>query len=391
MPAGTGGEGSARAAPGNPVPDAPAARAAPAADLHLQRAYLGGGVAFVMALVLSLAALLELFEPRVAVEGCIALAVLVALFYALLRRGFGRNYADPSLASAQIAAFYVLLAFLTFRTGDAPATLAVLYMVATLYGVLRVDAQRLVMLAALALVLHGVALFMLVDTGARLDMAAAWTQFGALVLAMLWSAWAASWVSRLRESVAEAHGRLLLLADETRDKARRDPLTGAYHRPSLVEALEREASRASRTGNLLCVARVDIDRLRAVNERFGTDAGDGVLRRFVEVARRVARDVDTFGRWGGKEFLLIMPDTGYAKAIIGAERLRSAVEREEFPEVQGEWRITCSAGLAQYRKGEDLSLILGRAEAALTYARTAGRNRVIAFDEDGKPVAAERR
>jgi diguanylate cyclase (GGDEF)-like protein len=285
----------------------------------------------------------------------------------------------------------VLLGLLTFRTGDAPATLSVLYMVVTLYGVLRLEAQLLIVLAAIALVLHGVAIFMLIDSGAKLDMAATWTQFGALVLGMLWCAWAAGSVSRLRASIAEAHGRLHQLGEETRDRMSRDALTGAFHRHALVESLEREASRASRTGNLLCVARVDIDRLRAVNEHFGNAAGDAVLKRYVAVANRVARDVDTFGRWGGKEFLLIMPDTGYAKAIIGAERLRAAVEREEFPEVQGEWRITCSCGLAQYRKGEDLSLILGRAEAALTYAKTGGRNRVIAFDEEGKPVAAAQR
>ena len=135
------------------------------------------------------------------------------------------------------------------------------------------------------------------------------------------------------------------------------------------------------------MARVDIDRLRAVNELIGQAEGDSVLKRFVELAQRVARDVDTFGRWGGKEFLLIMPDTGYAKAIIGAERLRAAVEHETFPETRGDWSITCSAGLAQYRKGEDLGLVVTRAEGALNYAKAAGRNRVIAFDEDGKPVS----
>jgi len=358
------------------------------ANVHLQRAALGAGVAAAIALVLALAALLRLIDPAVAVEGCVVLAALAAGFYGLMRSGRSGRFADPGLAMAQVAALYVLLGYLSFRTGNAPAVLSVLYMVVTLYGLLRLDAQRLVALAVVALVLHGVAIFMLVDQGANIDPAATWTQFGALVLGMLWSAWAAVSVSRLRASVADAHGRLHRVAAEAQGKAARDEATGAYQRNVLNAALERESSRASRTGNLLCVARVDIDRLRAVNERFGTGAGDSALKRFAEVAQRVARDVDTFGRWGGKEFLLIMPDTGYAKAIIGAERMRAAVEREEFAEVQGEWRVTCSVGLAQYRKGEDLSLVLARAEAALNYAKAAGRNRVIAFDEDGRPVAA---
>jgi len=369
------------------MPSAPEQSAA----IHLQRAHLGGGVAGVIALVLSLAALLDMFDARVAVEGVIVLAAMVAVVYWLLRSGRSLKFADPGLATSQIAALYVLLGYLTFRTGDTPAALSVLYLVVTLYGVLRLDAQRLVVVATIALVLHGVAIFMLVDTGAKMDMAATWTQFGALVLGMLWSAWAATSVTRLRDSIADAHGKLHQAAGQSQEKASRDELTGAYLRRHLSEALEREASRASRTGNLLCVARVDLDRLRAVNEAAGPAAGDSVLKRFVEVAHRVARDVDTFGRWGGKEFLLVMPDTGYSKAIIGAERLRSAVEKEAFPETRGEWNITCTVGLSQYHKGEDLGLVLARAEAALNYAKSAGRNRVIAFDEDGKPVAAETR
>lgn len=357
-------------------------------DLHLRRAHLGAGVAAVMALVLALAALLELVDPRVAAEGCIALAVLVIVFHALLRSAWSQRFADPGMASAQVAALYILLGFLTWRIGDAPAALAVLYMLVTLYGLLRLDAQHLVALATVALVLHGAAIFMLVDAGRDIDLAATWTQFGALVLGMLWASWAAVSVARLRASVADAHGRLHRYAEEFEDRTSRDAATGAYRRNLLFEALEREASRASRTGNALCIARVELDLLRAINERFGNPAGDAALKRFADVAHRVVRDVDTFGRWGGKAFLLIMPDTGYAKAIIGAERLRTAVEREEFGEVEGEWRVTCSAGLAQYRNGEDLSLVLARAEAALNYAKAAGRNRVIAFDEDGRPVAA---
>jgi diguanylate cyclase (GGDEF)-like protein len=354
-------------------------------QLHLERAHLGAGVAAVMALVLALAALLELFDGQVAAEGCIALAVLIGVFYALLRSGRTLRYADPSLAAWQIGALYVLLAYLTYRTADTAAALSVLYMVVTLYGLLRLEAHVLIVLSAIALVLHGVAIFMLVDSGARMDLAAAWTQFGALVLGMLWSSWAAVTVTRLRTSVAEANGKLHTLAETSREKTSRDELTGAYNRRQLMEALEREASRASRTGNLLCIARIDLDRMRSINESFGNAVGDDVLRHFAELSHRVARDVDTFGRWGGKSFLMIMPDTGYSKAIIGAERLRAAVEREEFPEFRVEWAVSCTVGLAQYRKGEDLALVLERAEAALNYAKAAGRNRVVAFDEDGKP------
>ena len=366
-------------------------KVSPEAAVHLHRSRLGAGVAGVCALTMALAALLDVVPDRVAVEACVLLAVVTAAFYGLLASGRTLRLADPSLAMAQIASLYVLLGWLTWRSGGTPAALSVLYLVVTLYGILRLDAGRLVIVCAIALVLHGVAIFMLVDSGARLSMGATWTQYGALVLGMLWSAWAATSVSRLRERVADTHGRLIEAEATAQDRATRDALTGTYGRPMLAESLEREAARASRTSNALCVARVDLDRMRAVNEKFGNEAGDAVIARFAQVATRVARDVDTFGRWGGKAFLIIMPDTGYDKAIIGAERLRAAIEKEMFPEASEDWRITCSAGLAQYRNGEPLARVLERAEAALSYAKAAGRNRVIAFDHDGKPLQAQPR
>lgn len=347
----------------------------------LRRSYLGAGAAAIMALVLSLGAVLGLFDAEIAVEGSIVLAAIVAAFYALLRLGWSQRFADPSLAAAQLAAAFLYLAYLTYRTEDAPAALALLYAAAMLYGVLRLEPARLAWLAGLALVAHGTALFMLIDAGHRIDLAAAWTQFGALALTLFGFAFAASAVSRLRERLAEARRAALDIAEEAKERASRDVLTGTYHRGHLLEVLEREASRAFRTGRALSVARVEIDRFRRVNDELGYAAGDAVLKRFAEVALRAIRDVDVFGRYGGKEFLLVMPDTDPAGAVIAGERLRAAVNRESFPALESAWRITCSIGLAQYRKGEKPARLLSRAEGSLNYAKAAGRDRVFALPD----------
>jgi len=354
----------------------------------LRRSFLGAGTAGVMALVLALAAALELIEPEVAAEGCIALALLVAVFYALLKSGINWRFADPSLATGQLAAAFVLLGYLTYRADDAPSLLAALYLIAMLYGVLRLPQQRLVVLAMVALVLHGVALFMLIDQGRKIDPAAAWTHFGALAAGLFWFAYASGAINRLRARLALTQRSLRELEREARERATRDALTGTYHRRALVEALEREASRAARTGKPLSIARIDLDRFRGVNETHGLAAGDAVLKRFAAVAQRAIRDVDVLGRYGGKEFLLLMPDTDLAGAVVAAERVRAAVDRESFRDLAGERRITCSSGLAQYRKAENLAHTVGRAEASLNYGKAAGRNRVIALNEQGRPLAA---
>lgn len=354
-----------------------------------RRSLLGIGSVAIMALVLALAAVLGLIEPEVAVEGCIALAALAGIFHGLLRFGVGSRFSDAGFVSAQLAAVFVLLAWLTYRAGDIPAAIPVLYLVAMLYGMLQLDRTRLAILATVAAATHGTALFMLIDHGHRINLAAAWTQFGALVLALAWFTYAAGIVLRLRARLSEAHRKLHDLALEANQRASRDTLTGVYHHRHLMEALEREIARAERIGKPLSIARVDLDWLGGVNETHGSAAGDIALKRFTEAAAGALRDVDVFGRYGGKEFLAIMPDTDLKGAVIAAQRIRAAVGREPVPEVRGRRHLSCTLGVAEHRKGENTRLVISRAEAGLNFAKAAGRDRVVALDADGKPAMLE--
>ncbi len=331
-----------------------------------------------MALVLALAAVVELISPAAAAEGCIALAVLAGACYGLLRTGHGARFSDAAFVSGQLVAAYLLLAWLTFRTDAAPAVMPALYLLALLYGALQLDRTRLVVVGAIALVTHGTALFLLIDHGHKIDLAAAWTQFGALALAFAWLIYAAGVVLRLRARLAQAHRRLHDLAEQARERESRDALTDAYNRSYLIDALEREIARAERIGKALSIARVDLDRLGAVNETHGHAAGDIALKRFTQAAAGALRDVDVLGRYGGKEFLILMPDTDLGGAVIAAERVRTAVARELLPEVEGRRHLSCTIGVAEHRKGENTRLVLARAEAHLNLGKAGGRDRVVA-------------
>lgn len=353
---------------------------------HWRRSLLGLGSVSVMALVLALAAVLGLIEPDLAVEGCIALGALAGVFHGLVRFGASSRFSDSALVSAQLAAAFVLLAWLTYRTEDTPSVISVLYLVAMLYGILQLDRTRLAVLAAMAAVTHGTALFMLIDNGHRINLAAAWTQFGALLLALAWFTYAAGIVLRLRARLSEAHRKLHDLGLEANERASRDTLTGVYHHRHLMDALEREIARAERIGKPLSIARVDLDWLGSVNQIHGAAAGDIALKRFTEAALAALRDVDVFGRYGGKEFLALMPDTDLKGAVVAAERLRAAVGREPLPEVRGRRHLSCTLGVAEHRKGENTRLVIGRAEAALNFAKAAGRDRVVALGPGDTPV-----
>ncbi len=354
-----------------------------------RRSLPGIATILIIVLVLVLAAVLGLIDAEAAVEGCIMLGALTAIFHVLIRFGYHVRFSDADFLSAQLAAAFVLLAWLTYRTGNTLSALSVLYLVVMLNGMQQLDRHRLAALGTVAAVTHGTALFMLIDRGYPVNLAAVWTQFGALVLALAWITYAAGAIQRLRARLSEAHRRIHELGLQADERASRDALTGVYHHRHLMEALEREIARSERVGKPLSIARIDLDWLGSLNEAHGAAAGDIALKLFTAAAAGALRDVDIFGRYGGKEFLALMPDTGLKGAVIAAERIRANVGREPLPEVDGRRHLSCTLGVAEHRKGENTRLLIGRAEAGLNYAKAAGRDRVVALGPDGKPATEE--
>ena len=354
-----------------------------------RRSRLSLGALAVGVFGLALAGVLGLIAESVAIDGCLALALLGALSYAVEESGLAARRPESAFVCSQLAGALLVLAWLSFRAGDTSLPIALLYVVAIAYGALQLERFELAMIAAFALVTHGVALFMLIDHGGRLALPAVGLQLAMLLLAYAWLVYAAGTVLRLRARLAAARSRLHEFEREAHERASRDALTGVYHQRHLTDALEREIARAERIGKPLSVARIDLDRVGALNAAHGQIAGDVALRRFTAAATGALRDVDVFGRHGGKEFLAIMPDTDLKGAVVAAERVRAAVARESVPEVDGRRHLSCSLGVAEHRKGENTRLLIGRAEAGLAYAKAAGRDQVVALDPDGKPVLVE--
>ncbi len=161
-----------------------------------------------------------------------------------------------------------------------------------------------------------------------------------------------------------------------RELAIRDELTGMFNRRHLMELLDYEKNRSSRSGSIFCLAMLDIDHFKNVNDIHGHLAGDAVLRAVATTIQTTMRNTDFCGRYGGEEFLLVYTQTNTTGAINSAERLRSRVESMQFPEIGTDFRITVSIGLAEYRPNEDPLKVIARADAALYRAKNSGRNRV---------------
>jgi diguanylate cyclase (GGDEF)-like protein len=176
--------------------------------------------------------------------------------------------------------------------------------------------------------------------------------------------------------LASAFNRMkdALLSAERR--AGSDGLTGLPNQTAMIAALDRELERAHRYNRPCSALFLDIDHFKALNDSHGHPAGDTALRDFARVISETIRGVDLLGRWGGEEFLVLLPETDDTNALLSAERLRAAVADYRFA-IAGGLHLTCSIGAATYpRDGNDRGLLIDAADRAMYVAKHLGRNQV---------------
>jgi diguanylate cyclase (GGDEF)-like protein len=180
------------------------------------------------------------------------------------------------------------------------------------------------------------------------------------------------------ERIIELEDRLIRAQEALRELATHDPLTGLLNRRASLESLSGELSRAYRSGNPVCIIMGDIDHFKRINDAHGHLAGDEVL---CEVARRMQRSLrryDTIGRFGGEEFLLVLPECSLEEGVKLAERVCHLVRSEPLKAKNEPLQVSISLGVtvANRLAPEDLEALLGAADAALYRAKEAGRDRV---------------
>lgn len=156
-----------------------------------------------------------------------------------------------------------------------------------------------------------------------------------------------------------------------------DPLTGLHNRRGLIELGQRELDRARRFDHALSVLMLDLDRFKTINDAHGHGVGDEVLIEIAHRCQHSVREVDILSRYGGEEFVAMLPETGLADAQRIADRLRGAVERHPIDSEAGPLRVTISVGVAVWHASlADLDGLLTAADGALYDAKSAGRNQV---------------
>jgi diguanylate cyclase len=188
-------------------------------------------------------------------------------------------------------------------------------------------------------------------------------------------------LNQMRAKVSEAEQEVQRLQDELANASqmvRHDPLTGALNRKGMGDALESEVARAKRHGSKLCLALLDIDNFKKLNDSLGHAAGDAALVHLAKVVQEAIRPEDTLARYGGEEFVVILPDTPLESAVTAMVRVQRELTRQFFLHNNDKVLITFSCGVSELAENEQGMEAIQRADGAMYLAKRAGKNRVLA-------------
>jgi diguanylate cyclase (GGDEF)-like protein len=188
----------------------------------------------------------------------------------------------------------------------------------------------------------------------------------------------------IREASKQEKRELTAATEQVRQMMTHDGLTGLYNRQHMQGLLERECERHLRSGQTFCVALIDLDHFKQINDQHGHQVGDEALIGFAKAAQTLLRGTDAICRWGGEEFLVLYTETSPEwHGFKAADRLREHVAAQRLCPSASHLQVTLSAGVAERRPEEPLVQLLERADQALYAAKAQGRNRCVV---DGKPA-----
>lgn len=333
--------------------------------------YLGWGAMFMLGLQH------DLLISRQAGYVLVVLDVVVALgFYPIVRSGLTARWADPALVLPQMVTAYVVCAFSYIITPDSRGSLLQLMCLIQVFGLISLT-PREVRIAGAA----GVASMVVAWLGGAIwapiwafdtNQEAITLSMGCFILILL--AKVSHNYSLMRAKVRDQKQALAKAVQQVEHIVSHDPLTGLFNRRHMVEVIARESARTERSGVGMAVILIDLDHFKRINDTHGHQVGDEVLKAFADIALSAVRETDVIGRWGGEEFILLLPDTHPAdRAMVVVNRIQNALANTAVCVSAPTLRVAFSAGVAIPKAAETLDQILERADQALYTAKDLGR------------------
>jgi len=300
-----------------------------------------------------------------------------AAFYVALRSGWNLRFKrDPALSLGQLVVgmlyFYWMYALAGLASG-AVIIITASHIAYSMFGMNVAQVRRLVLISLFALGVTILLCSWLAPERFPWRVQIVTYLYACIVVPLI--ARLATQVSSLHERLRAQRSELKVALAKVQELAIWDDLTQVHNRRHLMEQMQAEFRKLARKPAPLCVALLDIDLFKSVNDRYGHAAGDEVLRRFAASAKAIVRNTDLLGRWGGEEFMVMFPDTPTPQAEVALQRLRGHLSRLGLDDIAAGLKITFSAGLVEVATEETLEAAIERADQAMYRAKTGGRNR----------------
>ncbi|MDY7546004.1 diguanylate cyclase [Glaciimonas sp. CA11.2] len=330
-------------------------------------------------LLSAFAAIDVLAAPLILMYG--AMAVLInGIFYLLIKSGYNRRLKDPTMTLAQLmVAAFGQIGFVILVPEVGYLFLINLFTV-YVFGVATLSTLRYVFSWIIGALGLAVAFYLV---GSRLGLPVGTSQSLFLVylsftLTLGRCVFIADYLTRLGKRLSKKNSALLLAMQRVQELATRDELTNTENRRSLGEILDSEQKRFQRGGASFCIAILDLDGFKTVNDRFGHPVGDEVLKAFVQIVRHEMRHSDHFARYGGDEFVLVLTGTTLSDGLVALERICDQTAIFNWHQFGVGIAVTASIGVTDFRPEETIASAFQRADTAMYAAKSAGRNRVVA-------------
>jgi diguanylate cyclase (GGDEF)-like protein len=302
----------------------------------------------------------------------------VACFITLSEAGFNDRFKDHYFVIQQsMVSLAIMLAFSTLVPEVGILFLCALFVVFSFASLRSTPRQTAAAFTAMAFGLA--ALFLLTDRPIAMPSGTHLERFATLLVFVLTIGrcmFVGIFASSLRESLYKRGVQLKEAYKRIEELAELDELTGSFNRRCIMRMLDDEIARAHRTKAPFSVALIDLDWFKRINDAYGHPTGDEVLRTFAITIFANIRSIDRFGRYGGEEFLLILPDTPHDVAARILDRQREIIAELDWSAFSPGMCVTISAGVATLASGEAPDALLARADSALYAAKARGRNRI---------------
>ena len=307
------------------------------------------------------------------------IALVTGTLYGLLRSGLSRRWSDPSLAYPMLIACISTVALSYGLLEEARSSTLQVLCLQLAFEMDRLSSRQLMRASIYALImLAATSVVRFLINPLDVHISSELYNLGMAAVMLPSAIFVSGQVSRLYRRKVKQREALSKTLTQLNELSTRDTLTGLTNRRQMTVLLEQEHKRQGRLSHTFCVAILDIDWFKRINDRHGHGVGDVVLQQFSHLANSALSPADTLARWGGEEFLLLMPEVPPGAPAFGITRLRNALTTLKISATVPALRISFSAGITTYRSGESIDETIERADQGLYQAKAAGRNQLVA-------------